>query len=217
MPKWVKAVLAVLLLPVCIGAAKALWRVLRASGGADTFWVAMLAGAACWVVVFLLLPRPMWLYVVGHEMTHAIWTWLFGGRVKSFKATSKGGQVVVTRSNFVVALAPYFFPFYVFVVVAVFALGHVIWNWKGYVVWFHLLVGVAYAFHLTLTWHTLQSRQSDITQQGYLFSAVIIFLGNIGVLLIGVPLLTAKVGLLNALGWWLEETGRVVQRLAGLF
>ena len=217
MPKWVKAVLAVLLLPVCIGAAKALWRVLRASGGADTFWVAMLAGAACWVVVFLLLPKPMWLYVVGHELTHAIWTWLFGGRVKSFKANSKGGQVVVTRSNFVVALAPYFFPFYVFLVVALFALGHVIWNWKSYLVWFHLLVGAAYAFHLTLTWHTLQSRQSDITQQGYLFSAVIIFLGNIGVLLIGVPLLTAKVGLLVALGWWLQETGAMLQRLAGLF
>ncbi|MBI3191792.1 MAG: M50 family metallopeptidase, partial [Pedosphaera parvula] len=110
MPKWVKAILAVLLLPVCIGAAKALWRVLQASGSADTFWVAMLAGAACWVVIFLLLPKPMWLYVVGHEMTHALWTWLFGGRVKSLKATSKGGQVVVTRSNFLIVLAPYFFP-----------------------------------------------------------------------------------------------------------
>ncbi|MBI3191531.1 MAG: hypothetical protein HYZ36_02620, partial [Pedosphaera parvula] len=159
----------------------------------------------------------MWLYVVGHEMTHALWTWLFGGRVKSLKATSKGGQVVVTRFNFLIVLAPYFFPFYVFVVVLFFVLGHVIWGWTRYLVWFHLLVGAAYAFHVTLTWHTLQTRQSDITQQGYLFSTVIIFLGNVGVLLIGVPLLTAKVGLGRALGWWLEETGGVLHRLAGLF
>ena len=76
-----------------------------------------------------------------------------------------------------------------------------------------LLVGAAYAFHVTLTWHVLKTRQSDITSQGWLFSAVIIFLGNVCVLLFGVPLLTTKVGLLNALGWWLEGTGQILQRL----
>jgi hypothetical protein len=47
-PKWIKFIIAVLLLPVCAGAARALWLVLRASGGADTVWVPLLAGAACW-------------------------------------------------------------------------------------------------------------------------------------------------------------------------
>ena len=76
-------------------------------------------------------------------------------------------------------------------------------------VWFHLLVGAAYAFHVTLTCHALQTQQSDITSQGYLFSAVVIFLGNICVLLFGIPLLTARVGLLNSLGWWFESTGMI--------
>ena len=71
----------------------------------------------------------------------------------------------------------------------------VIWNWKGFMVWFHLLVGAAYMFHITLNAHILKTQQSDITSQGYLFSAVVIFLGNILVLLIGLPLLTAKVSL----------------------
>jgi hypothetical protein len=57
-------------------------------GGADTVWVPLLAGAACWVVIFLLLPKPMWIYVFGHELTHALWTWLFGGQVKKMKVTS---------------------------------------------------------------------------------------------------------------------------------
>jgi Peptidase M50B-like len=215
-PKWIKLIIAILLLPPCVGAALALFKVLRACGGADTTWVPILAGAACWVVIFFLLPKPMWVYVFGHELTHALWTWLFGGQVKKMKVTAKGGHVVISKTNFVIALAPYFFPLYVVLVVVVFALGNLVWNWRDLLVWFHLCVGAAYAFHLTLTFHVLQTRQSDITSQGYLFSAVIIFLGNICVLLFGIPLLTARVGVLNSLGWWADGTGAVFHWLQGL-
>ncbi len=216
MPKWIKFIIAVLLLPVCAGAALALGKVLSASGGADTTWIPFLAGVACWMVTFFLLPKPMWIYVFGHELTHVLWTWLFGGRVKKLKVTSNGGHVVISKVNFVIALAPYFFPLYAFFVIAIFALGHRLWDWQGYFVYFHLLVGAAYAFHVTLTWHALQTRQTDITSQGYLFSAVIIFLGNVGILLLGIPLLTAQVGLLNALGWWFQSTGGVLNWLQKL-
>ena len=215
-PKWIKLILAIFLLPICGGAARALWLVLHACGSADTTWVPFLAGAACWIVIFLLLPKPMWLYVLGHEFTHALWTWLFGGQVKKMKVSSKGGHVLISKTNFLIALAPYFFPLYVVLVVGIFALGNLIWNWHHYLVWFHLCVGAAYAFHLTLTFHVLQTQQSDITSQGYLFSAVIIFLGNVSVLLFGIPLLTARVGLLNSLGWWLESTGRIFHWLQRL-
>jgi len=216
-PKWAKTIIAILLLPGCVGAAWALWRVLQVSGGADTTWVPALAGAACWCVIYLLLPKPMWIYVVGHELTHAIWTWLQGGKVKKLKATSKGGHVIVTRSNFLVALAPYFFPFYAVLVGWFFFIGHVIWNWRHYLAWFHLLLGAAYAFHVTLTWHILKHEQTDISEQGYLFSAVVIFLGNVVVLLFGIPLLTAKVSVGTAFGWWLNYTGQVLQRMSHAF
>jgi len=216
-PKWIKTLVALLLLPVSAGAALALARLLRVTGSADTFWVAFLGGAGCWLTIFLLLPKPMWVYVFGHELTHALWAWLFGGRVKKFKVTAKGGHVVITKSNFLIVLAPYFFPLYVVAVVTVFALGHVLLGWTRHWVWLHFLVGAAYAFHVTLTWHILQTRQSDITSQGYLFSSVVIYLGNISVLLIGLPMLTARVTLLSVLGWWAEETGGVLERLAHLF
>src|SRR3989442_1655891 len=157
MPKWVKTIIAVLLLPLCVGAAKALFLVLRASGSADTVWVPLAAGAACWLVVYLLLPKPMLLYVFGHELTHALWTWVFGGRVKKFKAGPQGGHVVITKSNFLITLAPYFFPFYAVAVVLVFVAGHLVWGWTRYQVWFHLLVGGAYGFHMTLTCHALRT------------------------------------------------------------
>ena len=216
-PKWLKTIIAILLLPVCIAAAKALWMVLRASGEVTTIWVALMAGAACWVVIYAMLPKPMWMYVFGHELTHALWTWLFGGKVKKLKVRPSGGHVIVTKSNFLIALAPYFFPLYVVMVGLVFALGNLIWNWQPYVVWFHLLLGAAYAFHVTLTWQVLSTEQTDITEQGYAFSAVVIFLGNIGMLLIGVPLLIARVGVFTALGWWFECTGQILHRLGRMF
>jgi hypothetical protein len=215
--KWFKFAAGILLLPVCAGAAVALWKVILASGRADTLWVMTLAGAGCWLAIFLLLPKPMWIYVFGHELTHAIWAWLFGGQVKRMKVTSKGGHVIVTKTNFLIALAPYFFPLYAALVVAVFAAGHLVWNWRDYQVWFHLLLGAAYAFHVTLTFFVLQTRQTDITEHGYLFSATVIFLGNTGLLVLGLPLLTSGVNLLTALRWWSEGTVDVLRALHGAF
>jgi hypothetical protein len=208
--------IAIALLPVCTGAGMALWKVLQAAGDADTRLVPFLAGAACWVVIFLLLPKPMWIYVFGHELTHALWTWLFGGRVKGFRASSRGGHVLITKTNFLIALAPYFFPVYAVLLIVAFAIGNLIWNWAQLLVWFHLLLGAAYAFHVTLTWTALKTEQTDITSQGWLFSAVVVFLGNVAVLLVGLPLLTAKVDLLSALGWWFKCTGEVLHRIGRL-
>ncbi len=217
MPKWAKFIIAILLLPVCGGAGQTLWMVMSRCGSADTTLVPIGAGAACWLVIYWLLPKPMWLYVFGHELTHAIWVWLFGGSVKKFKATAEGGHVIVDKTNFLIALSPYFFPFYAVLVVVVFGVGHLIWGWKNFFVWFHLCVGAAYAFHITLTAQVLKTQQSDITSQGYLFSAVVIFLGNVLVLLIGLPLLTAKVDLSSMIGWWLENIGAVIHRLGKMF
>ena len=210
MPKWGKTIVGCLLLPLCVGGVSALVQTLAQTGHADTFWVAAAGGAACWWVIFALLPKPIRLYVFGHELTHVLWSWLFGGRVKQFKAGAKGGQVVVTKSNFLVVLAPYFFPLYVALILLVFLLGNLRWNWTHYYVWFHFLLGAAYAFHVTLTAHILQTRQPDITSQGYLFSAIIIFLGNLAVLMIAVPLLAGQPGLPDVFRWWGLETWRVL-------
>jgi hypothetical protein len=202
MPKWIKFILALLLLPACAALGRTVGRVLLSAGAVDAICLPLLAGMACWFVIFLLLPQPMWLYVFGHEFTHALWTWLFGGQVKQMKVSSGGGHVVVSKNNFLIVLAPYFFPFYAALVVAVFGLGGLFWNWHPYLVWFHLALGAAYAFHITLTWQVLHTRQSDITSQGWLFSGVVIFLGNAGLLLVAVPLIAGQPALGRALGWF---------------
>ncbi len=218
MPKWCKTIFGLLLLPVCAGAGWALWLVLRELSAADksTIWAAILAGAGCWLAIYLLLPKPMWAYVFGHELTHALWTWAMGGRVKKFHASAEGGQVVVTKSNFLIALAPYFFPFYAVLVLGAFAAGRLIWGWREYDVWFHLLLGASYAFHITLTWHILKGNQSDISNQGYLFSGVVIFLGNVIVLLLAVPALTGVVPVGQAFSWWAGCTLELLRRASAL-
>jgi hypothetical protein len=214
--QWLKFLIAILLLPVCAGAAMALGGVLRASGGADTTWIPFLGGVACWCVIFFMLPKPMWIYVFGHELTHALWAWLFGGRLKKMKITSKGCHVIVTKTNFLITLAPYFFPLYAVIVIAVFAIGHWICGWERFFVFFNLLLGAAYAFHVTLTIQALQTQQSDITSQGYLFSGVVIFLGNITILLFGIPMLTRKITLGQAFHSWFMDTSTVLHWLQKL-
>jgi hypothetical protein len=208
-------IVGILLLPVCVGTAKAVWLALCQAGGADRVWPPMLAGAACWIVVFLLLPKPMWVYVFGHELTHAVWTWIFRGKVRKFKVGSEGGHIVGTKSNFLIVLAPYFFPLYAVLLALTFVVCYLAGAWHLYYApWFHLLLGAAYAFHLTLTWHVLRTRQTDITSQGYIFSAAVIFLGNAIVLLIGVTLVT-KHSMVKALVSWVECNRDVLVRLAG--
>ena len=94
-----------------------------------------------------------------------------------------------------------------------FALARWCLGWTQGLVWCHLLIGVTYAFHVTLTWHVIKTRQSDIVEQGYLFSAVVIWLGNVAVLLLGIPLLTGRVGILTALGWCWIATGQLLQHM----
>ncbi len=217
MPKWIKLILALLLLPVAVAQALALERVLAVSGSADTTWIPLLAGFACWLVIFSLLPKPMWIYVLGHELTHALWTWLFGGQVKSMKISSAGGHVMVSKHNFLIVLAPYFFPLYAIFVVLVYLLGNWLWGWQSFRLWFHLALGAAYAFHVSLTWHVLQTQQSDITSQGWLFSGVVIFMGNLAWLLLGVPLITGKPPLTQALSWWWQYLQLVFHWFATLY
>jgi hypothetical protein len=45
---------------------------------------------------------------------------------------------------------------------------------------------------------------------------VIIFLGNVTVLLVGIPLLVSRVGFLTALSWWLNGTTETLRRLAAM-
>lgn len=86
----VRWLVALLLLPINLGVSWAAWEVGRDSVSGSSFWVPLLVGLGIWLVVYVQLPRPMWLYVLGHELTHALSAWMCGSRVESFKVNSRG-------------------------------------------------------------------------------------------------------------------------------
>ena len=152
------------------------------SGGSGWFspeTLSLLAGHLLWILVWLFMPHPVRAYVVGHELTHALWGLLFGARVSNVKVGRSGGSVTLDKSNFLITLAPYFFPFYTVILLLAGALVRLC---VGFLpsppVWF-FLVGVTWSFHLTFTVSSLMERQPDIQEYGVLFSYGIILVFNL--------------------------------------
>src|SRR5213596_494857 len=115
--RWMKFLFAIFLLPVCALFTQTFFTVFARATitqrllAGEVFWFFSL-GAVLWLIAFIGLPRPILLYVFGHELTHALWVWLMGGRVSRFRVGRDGGHVVTNKANFWIALAPYFFPLY---------------------------------------------------------------------------------------------------------
>jgi hypothetical protein len=215
MPRRAKLLVALLLLPLCAGVGRAVLEIASRLEFNEMVMAPLLAGVLCMGLLYFWLPKPIWVYVLGHEFTHAIATVLCGGRVKGMKVGSEGGHVYVTRDNFFVALAPYFIPIYAIMVFVIFALGRQILDWESTAVWaaFFWALGLSYSFHILLTWNILHTRQTDITSQGYVFSAVIIFLGNALVVVLGMNIVSSDIGLgliAHSLGNEVSETYLII-------
>ncbi len=103
--RWVKFVVALFLLPVCAILTQTFFTVFARAAvtqrlwAAEEFWFFSL-GAILWLIAFFGLPRPILVYVFGHELTHAVWVWLMGGRVSRFRVGREGGHIVDQPDQF---------------------------------------------------------------------------------------------------------------------
>ena len=155
----------------------------------EEFWFFSL-GALLWAVTFFSLPRPMLLYVFGHELTHVLWVWLMGGRVSRFRVSRTGGYIVTDKTNFWIALAPYFFPIYSILAIGIYGALSLFLSVQPYGRLLYAVIGVTWAFHFTFTCWMIPKNQTDLTDQGTFFSLVIIYLMNL--LLLAVMLILAS-------------------------
>ncbi len=136
-------------------------------------------------------PRPLRVYVFGHELTHAVWVWMLGGRVTEFEVSRDGGSILTDTDNVWVALSPYFYPIYSLLVVILYGCASVFYDVAGTretflgmnpLQWLFLLLGMTWSFHLSFTCWMIPKGQSDLTSQGTFFSLVFIYLMNVLVL-----------------------------------
>ena len=134
-------------------------------------------GIASYVILHLLLYKPTYLYVLGHEAVHAGVAWLFGGRIKSFKVSEEGGGVGTDKSNVVIELSPYFIPLYAIIITMVYFVIVSSYNISGRT--FVFLIGFALAFHIVSTIEIMKIRQPDIVKSGYFFSIIMVYVLNI--------------------------------------
>ncbi|MEA2068424.1 MAG: hypothetical protein U9P12_04420 [Verrucomicrobiota bacterium] len=176
------------LLPLCWAVSVAAYKLYQTSieSAATSGWEAwaLPIGFLVWVVVFFLLPRPMRTYVLGHELTHALWALMMGGRVGKMKVGKSGGHVELSRINFIITLAPYFFPFYTFLVIAAYYLAGRVVEVEPHRAWWLAAIGLTWSFHVTFTIHMLSQQQPDVQEHGRIFSHAVIYAMN--VLVIGI-------------------------------
>jgi len=192
--KFMKFIIGVFLLPLCWAFSRVLFSLLQAlpaeTSGLMTW--ALPAGFAVSVLGFFLLPRPFRTYVLAHELTHAVWGMLMGAKVGKMKVGKTGGHVMLSKSNFIISLAPYFFPFYTGLVIVLWYGAGFFWDISRYEPWWLAAIGLTWGFHITFTVYLLSQRQPDVQENGRLFSYVIIYLANlffvaIWIIAIGTP------------------------------
>ena len=176
------------LLPACWGLTRALVDAILASagggGGVSVEAISLLAGMAAFALSWTTLSHPVRVYVLGHELTHALWGLFFGARPSKVRVSESGGSVSLTKSNFLITLAPYFFPFYTFVVIVAALVTSLFVRPLPFLPLWMFLIGFTWAFHVLFTVETLSQRQPDVTLYGRIFSWVFIYIANVALMLV---------------------------------
>jgi len=176
----IKAIFFVLFVIAGIGYTGAFWRVLdhpRMVWFSGTY-LHILIGFAAYFPIHVIFRRLIVLHVFGHELTHILWSMLFGGKMQEmYVSRDEGGYTTYSRGNFLVTLAPYFFPLYAFF----FLILHLIVAAK-YRPYIDGLVGFSIAFHVMLTLYSIRHGQPDLNRAGVVFSLAFIYMMNCFVL-----------------------------------
>jgi hypothetical protein len=86
---------------------------------------------------------------------------------------------VTDRNNFWIALAPYFFPLYSVIAIAVYGAVSLFTNVQPYGRLLYAVIGATWAFHFTFTCWMIPKKQSDLSDHGTFFSLVVIYLMNL--------------------------------------
>lgn len=179
-----RLLVGLLLLPLCVAATQTLMALSAAVRPDSTAFIppstlALGGGYVLWLVIYYTLPKPFRTYVLAHELTHALWGAMMGARILRMTVSKNRGSVTLSKNNFLITLAPYFFPLYtVLLVVAYYAAGVFYDVSRWHLLWLGL-VGFTWGFHFTFTIGSLMQHQSDIHLYGRIFSYVIIYLLNV--------------------------------------
>ncbi|HUF61872.1 MAG TPA: hypothetical protein VMN36_07335 [Verrucomicrobiales bacterium] len=146
----------------------------------EFLWLA-LGSLGCSFAVLVAPARMQFAYVFAHELTHVCFTYLCGGKAEeAFRVSSRGGHVVTTKTNWLISLSPYFFPFYTVIGLLAFALCALLVSpGSGALLALHAFLGFTLSLHAGFTLRVLLRNQPDLRMNGVIFSLLIIYLVNL--------------------------------------
>lgn len=152
-----------------------------------SIWFTFL-GIATTVVLFLMrmMQRPLsYIYTLGHELSHALAILICGGRIYEIRVTSsEGGHVRTNKTNLFIDLIPYFLPLWMLLWMLGLALIQFFSPFSIYTELFYYGMGFWWSFHLYKTFQGLLI-QTDLSKNGLFFSAVLVYLVNLLILMFG--------------------------------
>ena len=191
MKKFVKFLIAFLLLPTAVFAVAAVGRIFISVFCRWQAALCFLGGAVLYGVIHFAcynFSRP---YVFIHEMTHAFAAFLCGYRVKDISVKKESGYVKMSNTNTFVVLAPYFIPGYLVVAAVLYVVAGYFVDLTPYRYAGLAAVGFLLSFHIIQTVKTLgETDQPDLTLAGgRFFSVVMILLANLVVLAVVLKIL----------------------------
>ena len=126
----------------------------------------------------------LYCYVFGHELTHAAFVKCFGGKILEMEWGTEGGYVTTDKTNWVIALSPYFVPFWSVIAVIVYVAASLFYEITplGNQV-FYGVIGATWSFHLAWTLWMIPRDQPDLKDNGTFLSLTLIYFGNLIVLI----------------------------------
>jgi len=130
-------------------------------------------------VLWVCRVAPLRVYVLGHELTHALCGLCFGAIPTNLRVGLKGGSVTLTKSNLLITLSPYFFPFWTAVVGLLALIVRCFVSPLPYTGAWLFAVGFTWCLHVCFTLRALLQSQPDIQEYGYVFSYVFIWILNV--------------------------------------
>ena len=135
------------------------------------------------VISRVALPVMVYVYVVGHELTHAIAAKLCLGKVQTLRVDLNGGYVETDTDNLFIALSPYFVPLWMCVWLLVLWGVNLVYPFPEWGAWFYAGFGFWWSFHLYWTVWVIPREQPDMLENGLLFSLLLVLVLNIAILL----------------------------------
>lgn len=182
--KIANSLIGLLILPITISAVVSFFIILFYLPELTDGMYYFIGGMLLCTVIRAVLPKATVFYILGHELTHAIWCKLFGGKVYRLDVSAQGGAMQGSVSNVWTKLSPYFFPIYTIIIGLAYGGLAFFFNMMPYYNIFVFLLGFSLQFHYLYTGDSLKIKQSDIQRSGVIISAALIPLINVVIIVL---------------------------------